>query len=129
VYERRVEEQPKITAYPSTDVLEIQGEEALMGVKAVHEVTREESVLPAAGVWLYTGLQPNTDLVVGLLTLNDTGHVPVDLWLRTSARGLFAAGDVRADSASQAVSSAGDGGTAAVAVHRYLELCGWHRGA
>ena len=35
-------------------------------------------------------------------------------------KGLFAAGDVRADSAGQAISAAGDGATAAVAAHRYL---------
>jgi thioredoxin reductase (NADPH) len=40
--------------------------------------------------------------------------------MRTEAAGLFAAGDVRADSAGQAITAAGDGATAAIAAHRYL---------
>jgi thioredoxin reductase (NADPH) len=40
--------------------------------------------------------------------------------MRTELPGLFAAGDVRADSAGQAISAAGDGSTAAIAAHRYL---------
>lgn len=124
-YQRRVREQTALTVHHSTDVLELVGEETLTGVKVIHEETREESLLPAAGVWVYAGLQADTDLVAGLLSLDEHGRVPVDLWLRTAARGLFAAGDVRSDSASQAVSAAGDGATAAVAADRYLELGSW----
>ena len=40
--------------------------------------------------------------------------------MRTELPGLFAAGDVRRDSASQAITAAGDGATAAIAADRYL---------
>jgi thioredoxin reductase (NADPH) len=40
--------------------------------------------------------------------------------MRTELPGLFAAGDVRADSAGQAVTAAGEGAAAAIAAHRYL---------
>ena len=40
--------------------------------------------------------------------------------MRTKLPGLFAAGDVRADAARQAITAAGDGATAAIAAHRYL---------
>jgi thioredoxin reductase (NADPH) len=43
-----------------------------------------------------------------------------DLWMRTDVPGLFAAGDIRSQSARQVVSSAGDGATAAIAADHYI---------
>jgi thioredoxin reductase (NADPH) len=40
--------------------------------------------------------------------------------MQTTLPGLFAAGDVRQHSASQAITAAGDGATAAIAADRYL---------
>jgi len=125
VYQERVRSSSSIKVLPSTDVLEIVGDEAISAVRVVHEDTREETLLPAAGVWVYAGLSPNSDIVRELLTPNQTGHIPTDIWLRTALRGVFAAGDVRAESASQAITAAGDGATAAIAADRYLELGGW----
>jgi len=45
--------------------------------------------------------------------------------MRTALPGLFAAGDVRQDSASQAIAAAGDGATAAIAAHRYIAERAW----
>jgi thioredoxin reductase (NADPH) len=58
--------------------------------------------------------------VADLLPLDQSGHIPTDIWMRTVLPGVFAAGDVRADSAAQAITAAGDGATAAIAAHRYL---------
>ena len=55
----------------------------------------------------------------------EAGHVPVDLGMRTRVPGLLAAGDIRCDSPSQAITSAGDGATAAISAHRYLEDGTW----
>jgi thioredoxin reductase (NADPH) len=41
--------------------------------------------------------------------------------MRTERPGLFAAGDIRRDSAAQAITSAGDGATAAIAAYRYIK--------
>jgi thioredoxin reductase (NADPH) len=40
--------------------------------------------------------------------------------MKTTRAGLYAVGDIRQDSARQAITAAGDGATAAVAAHRYL---------
>jgi thioredoxin reductase (NADPH) len=45
--------------------------------------------------------------------------------MRTARPGLFAAGDLRRDSAAQAITCAGDGATAAIAAHRYLADRSW----
>jgi thioredoxin reductase (NADPH) len=47
-------------------------------------------------------------------------HVIVDEWMKTSVPGIFAAGDVRQNSARQVASSVGDGVTAAIAADHYI---------
>jgi len=52
--------------------------------------------------------------------MSDSGHVLTDSWMKTTRAGLYAAGDIRRDSARQAITCAGDGATAAVAAFRYI---------
>ncbi len=52
--------------------------------------------------------------------MDEGGHIRVNEWMETELPGLYAAGDVRRNSARQVVSSAGDGATAAIAAERYL---------
>ena len=48
------------------------------------------------------------------------GHVIVKEWMVTEVPGLYAAGDIRANSARQAVTAAGDGATAAIRADHYI---------
>ncbi|GIT98971.1 thioredoxin-disulfide reductase [Sulfurovum sp. TSL1] len=53
--------------------------------------------------------------------MNDCGQVIVDLRMRTSLEGLFAAGDIRIEAPKQVVSAAGDGSVAALQVISYIQ--------
>jgi thioredoxin reductase (NADPH) len=75
-------------------------------------------------VFIYVGLQPNTDFLRGVVPLDGGGHVPVNHRLETDIPGLFAAGDLRQHSARQVISSAGDGATAAVFAMQHLRSLG-----
>ena len=77
-----------------------------------------------AGLFVYAGLQPNTALLRDLVKLNENGQVPTDNWLKTARNGLYAVGDIRQDSARQAITAAGDGATAAIAAYRYIKAIG-----
>ncbi|MDR3347297.1 MAG: thioredoxin-disulfide reductase [Helicobacteraceae bacterium] len=55
-----------------------------------------------------------------LCEVDSRGEVIVDLRMRTSVRGLFAAGDVRKDSPKQVVCAAGDGAIAALEAINYI---------
>ncbi len=79
-----------------------------------------DRTIDLVGLFVYIGLEPSSGFLGGLLDLDAAGHIPTDIWMRTAVSGLFAAGDVRKDSASQAISAAGDGATAAIAADRYL---------
>jgi thioredoxin reductase (NADPH) len=124
-YRQRVEEHPKVTIRYRTVVEEILGEEKVEGVKA-HDLnvdTTEEIEL--AGVFVYVGLQPNTEPVQDRLELDQEQRIATDAANRTELPGLLAAGYVRRGSLGQAAISAGDGANAAKAAHRYLETGDW----
>jgi thioredoxin reductase (NADPH) len=115
----------KIDVRYNTTVNEILGEEAVTGVRLRDAVTGEKSQVELAGIFIYAGLKPNTEFLKSLLRLDHDGRIPTDACMRTECPGLFAAGDLRADSAGLAITSSGDGAAAALAAHRYLEDGQW----
>lgn len=119
-YSRRVLESAQVDLRHRTVLEEILGDGQVEGIQVSDLATGESSTLPVAAVFANVGRIPNTAMLDGVVALDERGCVPTDIWMRTERGGLFAAGDVRADSAGQAISAAGDGATAAVAAHRYL---------
>ena len=97
----------------------------VQGLKVKHRETGEIRDLPTPGVFIFVGRDVlNTPLKqedgTYLCDLNEAGEVIVDLRMRTSVNGLYAAGDIRIDAPKQVVCAAGDGATAAVNIIEYL---------
>jgi thioredoxin reductase (NADPH) len=120
-YQQRVLDNGKIARYSQTAVEEILGDDTVTGVRVRNLVSGEKSQVEIAGLFVYIGLQPNTELLRNHVKLSETGHVPTDAWMKTERDGLYAAGDIRQHSAAQAITSAGDGATAAIAAYRYIK--------
>ena len=66
------------------------------------------------------GSEPNSVQRQGLLPLDEAGYIITNELMETKASEIFAAGDVRPNSARQAITVAGDGGTAAISAARFL---------
>jgi thioredoxin reductase (NADPH) len=120
VYVQRVLNERKIEVFPQTEVAALLGDDELTGVQVRDLTTSEARPVDVAALFVYVGLAPNSGFLSNLLRLDADGRVPTDIWMRTELPGVFAAGDVRKDSAAQAVAAAGDGATAAIAADRYL---------
>src|SRR3989304_1007365 len=120
-YRQRVLSDTKISARHQTVVEEILGDDMVTGVRVRDLASGEISQVELTGLFVYVGMKPNTEFLKNPLHLSDTGHVPADVWMRTELPGLFAAGDIRQDSAAQAITSSGDGATAAIAAYRYIK--------
>jgi thioredoxin reductase (NADPH) len=120
-YLQRAREHPKIAFRPSTVVEEVMGDEAVSGVRVRDMASDEASEVAVSGLFVYIGSEPNTSFLREVLPLDESGRIPTDIWMRTARPGLFAAGDIRRDSAAQAITAAGDGATAAIAAHRYID--------
>ena len=125
VLQERVLSHPKVEVRWNTVVDAIMGEAQVEGVGTTDVATGEPTRVDLAGVFIYVGLEPNTGYLRNVVKLDNAGHVPTDIWMRTARPGLFAAGDIRQGSAAQLVSAAGDGATAAIAAQRYVESGYW----
>jgi thioredoxin reductase (NADPH) len=77
--------------------------------------------LPVTGMFVFIGFRPNTGIIDGHVEHDDMGYLRTDQNMQTSIRGLFAAGDVRAQLTRQVTTAVGDATTAAIAVEKYLK--------
>ena len=120
VVQEKAASNSKIEFKWDTVVEEITGEKAVKNVKLRNVKTGETSMLEVAGIFISTGLKPNTAFLGGSLSLDDGGRIVTNDRMETDIPGVYAAGDVRRNSGMQAICSAGEGATAAIYAHRYL---------
>ena len=125
VLQERLNSHSKIEIVWNSVVAEVLGEDTVSRVRTRNVITTLENLVDLSGLFVYVGLEPNSDLVRGLVKLDTAGHIPVNIWMETELPGLYAVGDIRQNSASQLASSAGDGATAAVGAFRYIRSKGW----
>ncbi len=124
-YRDRVTAHRKIDIRFRTAVNEILGEATVTGLRTHNSSNGVRSDLEVAAVFAYVGLQPNTAFLQDRINLDPAGGIPTDRWMRTRLIGVCAAGNVRCQSPCRAVSAAGDGASAAVAIDRYLADGSW----
>jgi len=122
----RVMNTPNIEQLTESTVDEVYGD--AMGVTGLHITCCDESTrtLDVPGVFVFVGHNVNNGVLKQedgswLCDVNDRGQVIVDLSMRTSTPGLFAAGDLRIEAPKQVVCAAGDGATAALQVITYVD--------
>lgn len=90
------------------------------GIKVRNLKTGVVQELPADGVFIAIGHNPNTTLFGGQLTVNERGYLDTN-GVHTNIEGVFAAGDVHDEKYRQAVVAAGDGCQAALEAQWFLE--------
>ena len=117
----KVKNNPKIELILNSTVKEVYGDAS--GVNGVLIEDKEHNVidLKVPGIFVFVGMNVNNGVLKQedgsfLCDLNEWGEVIVDLSMRTSVEGLFAAGDIRIEAPKQVVCAAGDGATAALQV-------------
>jgi len=113
--------QPKLEFIWNTVVEEVTGEKIVNGLRLRNVKTHEFSTLEVAGLFVAVGLTPNSQCFSNIVKLDDTGYIITDETMATSAPGIFAAGDMRRNSARQVAAAVGDGATAAISAFRYLQ--------
>ncbi|AJT42264.1 thioredoxin-disulfide reductase [Psychromicrobium lacuslunae] len=112
---------PKIKFIWDSEVIGIDGDTKVTGVKLRNLKTSEEADLPVTGLFVAIGNDPRVDLVRGVLDLTEDNTIAVQgRSSRTNLPGVFAAGDVIDPHYRQAVTAAGSGCVAALDVEHYL---------
>ncbi len=90
------------------------------GIKVRNLKTGKVQDHAADGLFVAIGHQPNTQLFVGQLDLNESGYIITD-GVKTKIPGVFAAGDVQDQLYRQAITAAGTGCMAALEAQWFLE--------
>jgi thioredoxin reductase (NADPH) len=103
-------------------VSEIHGveEDTVTGVQLKNTKTGEEKRLDCAGVFIAIGHVPNTQIFKGQVDMDEAGYVTRTEGSKTSAKGVFVAGDCADKVYRQAITAAGMGCMAAIDAERYL---------
>jgi thioredoxin reductase (NADPH) len=136
----RIEATPNIEVLTKVEVTGVSGTGQLEKVALCSVDDGEKRELSASAIFIFIGAKARTEMVAGLLELDDKGFVLTgpDLprtdrvprgWtldrdpylFETSVPGVFAAGDVRATSGKRVAAAVGEGSGTVSMVHRYLE--------
>ena len=117
----RAKANDKITFVTNTQVIAVEGDNRVTGVRLHNSVTGEESTLAVTGVFVAIGHHPRSDLVRGQVELDPDGYVLVrEGTTSTSIEGVFASGDLVDRTYRQAITAAGTGCAASIDAERWL---------
>jgi thioredoxin reductase (NADPH) len=121
IIQDRAFKNPKIEILWDTVVTRVDGRNGVdaLGIKNV--ITQEIRDLKVSGVFFYVGWLPLTGFLKGIADLDSAGYVLTDANMATSAKGIFAAGDVRQKLLRQVATAVGDGAIAAFSAEKYIE--------
>ncbi|CPR13400.1 response regulator receiver modulated FAD-dependent pyridine nucleotide-disulfide oxidoreductase [Mycobacterium bohemicum DSM 44277] len=132
---QQIQARPNIIVRTCTEVRRAVGNDHLERLTLVDNRTGETEDVTCARMFIFIGAAPGTDWLDGVLARDDRGFILTgpDLrgvcgWtldrpphhLETSVPGVFATGDVRAESAKRVAAAVGEGSMAVMLVHRYL---------
>ena len=111
----------KITFLTNTNIVAVEGEGTVTGLRVRDAVGGAESTLPVTGVFVAIGHEPRSELVRGAVETDADGYVLVrGNSAATTLDGVFAAGDLVDRTYRQAITAAGSGCAAAIDAERWL---------
>lgn len=120
IYRERAFANPKIGFVWDSVVEEVLGDQTVTGVRVRNVKNGDTSMIRTDGVFIYVGMEPESDLFVGQLELDSDGYVISNRRQHTNIPGVFVAGDVQDPRYRQVVIAAGTGAIAAMEAERYL---------
>jgi thioredoxin reductase (NADPH) len=123
----RIEGSSHITLHTDSEIEKLGGNPSLEFVVWVNRKTGESTEKPIGSVFVMIGAEPNSGWLFGIVKLNKKGFIVTGgedgfetTPYATSVPGIFAVGDVRANSVKRIASAVGEGSVVISDVHRYL---------
>jgi len=126
---RRIDQSPRITVYPYSEITTLAGDTFLREVGWTDRQTGAVTTRPVANLFVMIGAEPNTEWLGGCLTLDAKGFIvtgrdesgqALASPFATTKPGIFAVGDVRSGSVKRVASGVGEGSVVVQAVHGFL---------
>lgn len=110
----------ELKAFPNTEFLlnseikKINGKAKLKSVIVKNNLSDEETALPLDGLFVAIGKEPQNEIFAEVTELDENGYIKADESCKTSADGIYAAGDCRTKKFRQLTTAAADGTVAAL---------------
>jgi len=109
VLQEEVKKNPKVEIIYNSQISELEGDMILQAIKYKNSLTNEEKRLETFGVFVNIGMKPNSELLEGLVQLNENKEIITDFLGKTSQKGIWAAGDITSLPHKQISIAIGDG--------------------
>ena len=123
VMAKRVMDDDKIEKIFNAEVAEIIGSDKVEKIKF-----KDGKEIATDAVIVEIGYVIDTSLIQGLVELDDSNQIVVNLRQETNVDGIFGAGDITNSAYKQAIIASGDGAKAALSAFDYLEKQNGKRG-
>lgn len=108
-----------VTIIKRHQIVEVKGDEYARSI-VLKDTSGKAVEIKADAMFVEQALIPVSQMVEGLVKLDETKHIIVDCACRTDVPGLFAAGDVTNGYAEQVLIAVGEGAKAALSAYEYL---------
>lgn len=120
--QQKVFDTPNIEPVWNSVVESIEGEGMVQMLQIRNRKTEALTSLPLQGVFIAVGIQPDTELVRGLVECDENGYICADETCATDIPGIYAAGDLRTKPLRQIVTATADGANAITSIEHYIYL-------
>ena len=100
--------------------LNLIGEKYVEGLEIMDLKTSVPRVLPVSGVFVAVGITPQSQLVKGVVAMNEGGSILTDALMKTDVPGVYAAGDIRNTPLRQVITACSDGAIAATSALEFI---------
>lgn len=100
--------------------LNLLGEKNVEGLEIMDLKTSVPRVLPVSGVFVAVGITPQSQLVKGVVAMNEGGSILTDELMKTNIPGVYAAGDIRNTPLRQVITACADGAVAATSALEFI---------
>jgi thioredoxin reductase (NADPH) len=125
----RIQASPNIVLHYDSEIIRLDGTEGLEQVQWLNRIRNEIITLPARNLFVMIGAEPNTAWLKACMPLDPKGFVltgrsadghPLESPYNTTHPGIFAIGDVRAESVKRVAAAVGEGSVVVQWIHRCL---------
>lgn len=116
----RAREMPNIEFIIDTTVTEICGEDMVEKLVLSNVKTKEQTELEVNGIFIAVGIVPDTELLQGVVRMDEKGYILSDELGNTSVSGIFTAGDCKKKRLRQIITAVADGANAVTGVEDYF---------
>lgn len=111
---------PNIILHLNSEITRLISDDVLIGVEIKDKISNQTSVINVNGLFVAIGQIPNTDLIKDQVLTDEKGYIITDDNMAVNIQGVYAAGDIRANTFRQVVTACGDGARAANSVIDFI---------